>query len=74
MTSTPMRAKSDAREIRIAAYGTGEFFPHVSHDSFVSVVTRTKAFYETVFQQLGKLDLKPKPGSATRTSRFCRRP
>jgi hypothetical protein len=56
------------------SYGTGEFFLHISHDSFVSVVTKTKAFYERVFQQLGNLDLNPKPGNDTQTKRFCRRP
>ncbi|HLV93849.1 MAG TPA: hypothetical protein VKS44_01550 [Candidatus Acidoferrales bacterium] len=56
------------------SYGTGEFFLYVSHDSFVSVVTRTKPFYDRVFEQLGKLDLNPKPGDERRTKRFCRRP
>jgi hypothetical protein len=56
------------------SYGTGEFFLYISHDSFVSVVTKTKLFYEMVFQQLEKLDLNPKPGHEMRTHRFCRRP
>jgi hypothetical protein len=56
------------------SYGTGEFFLYISHDSFVSVVTKTKLFYEKVFQQLEKLDLNPKPGHEMRTHRFCRRP
>lgn len=56
------------------SYGTGEFFLYVSHDSFVTVVTRTKAFYEQIFQQLEKLDLNPKPGNDVTTKRFCRRP
>ena len=55
------------------SYGTGEFFLYISHDSFVSVVTRTKAFYERVFQQLEKLHLNPKPGKPNRANRFCRR-
>ena len=56
------------------SYGTGEFFVHVSHDSFVSVVTRTKAFYDRVFEHLGKLDFKPRPGHDLQRNRFCRRP
>src|SRR3984957_18992148 len=55
------------------SYGTGDFFLYISHDSFVSVVTRTKAFYERVFQQLEELHLNPKPGNPNRANRFCRR-
>ena len=56
------------------SYGTGEFFLHVSHDSFVSVVTRTKEFYERVFGVLKDLDLSPKPGHEVQVRRFCRVP
>jgi hypothetical protein len=56
------------------AYGTGQFFLHVSHDSFVNIVTRTKEFNDRVFQQLDKLELHPKPTSDLRCKRFCRRP
>jgi len=56
------------------SYGTGEFFLHVSHDSFVTVVTRTRPFYERVFQQLKEFDLNPQPGHDMQTNRFCRRP
>lgn len=56
------------------SYGTGQFFLHVSHDSFVSIVTRTKLFYESVFEQLEKLDLNPKPGHDMQIRRFCRQP
>ncbi len=52
--------------------GQSEFFVHVSHDSFVSVVTRTKEFYDRTFRQLKELDLNPKPSSEHRRSRFCR--
>jgi hypothetical protein len=55
------------------SFGRYEFFLFISHDSFVSVVTRTKAFHDRVFQQLEKLDLKPKAGNDMRTNRFCRR-
>lgn len=56
------------------SYGTGEFFLHVSHDSFVTVVTRTRTFYDQIFKQLEALNLNPKPGHEMRTNRFCRRP
>lgn len=56
------------------SYGTGQFFLHVSHDSFVSVVTRTKEFYERVFAQLKELNLNPMPGHEPRVHRFCRKP
>lgn len=56
------------------SYGTGEFFLFVSHDSFVCVVTRTRVFYDRVFEQLQKLELDPKPGDGLRVGRFCRRP
>jgi hypothetical protein len=56
------------------SYGTGEFFLHVSHDSFVSVVTRTNEFYERVFGVLKDVDLNPKPGHEHRVRRFCRVP
>ena len=54
------------------SFGTDEFFLHVSHDSYVCVVTRTKAFHDKVKQQLDELDFSPKAGSGIQTSRFCR--
>jgi len=54
-------------------YGTGNFFVFISHDSFVTVVTRTKAFYDKAFRQLEELHLNPKPGTDAQTKRFCRR-
>ena len=74
MLLQPMVFAWDCYYLPTWSYGTGEFFLYVSHDSFVSIVTRTKAFYERVFPQLEKLDLNPKPGNDTRTKRFCRRP
>ncbi|HEX4074217.1 MAG TPA: hypothetical protein VHX49_02325 [Candidatus Acidoferrales bacterium] len=56
------------------SYGTGEFFLHVSHDSLVSVVTRTKEFYDRVFGVLKDLDLNPNPRHELRARRFCRVP
>jgi hypothetical protein len=56
------------------SYGTGEFFLYVSHNSFICVITRTKAFHDRIFEQLQKLDLNPTPGDELRVKRFCRRP
>lgn len=74
MLLQPMIFASDSYYLPIWSFGTDEFFLHLSHDSFVSVVTRTKVFYERVFQQLEKVHLHPKPGNDMRTNRFCRRP
>lgn len=54
------------------SYGYDEFFLYVSHDSFVSIVTRTKEFYERVFADLQGLNLNPTVGNERRVSRFCR--
>ena len=54
--------------------GTSPFFLHVSHDSFVSVVTRTREFYDRAFGLLKDLDLNPKPGHELQVRRFCRVP
>jgi hypothetical protein len=56
------------------SHGTGEFFLFISHDSFVCLVTRTKAFHDRVFEQLHKLEFNPTPGDDLRVQRFCRRP
>lgn len=73
MLLQPMIFAWDCYYLPTWSYGAGEFFLHVSHDSFVSVVTRTKAFYDKIFQQLENLSLNPKPGNDTQTNRFCRR-
>ena len=46
------------------SYGLDEFFLHVSHDSFVSVVTRTKEFHTKAFGLLEELDFNPKLSAA----------
>jgi hypothetical protein len=74
MLLQPMIFAWDSYYLPIWSFGTDEFFLYISHDSFVSVVTRTKAFYERVFQQLEKLKFNPKPGNENRTNRFCRQP
>jgi hypothetical protein len=74
MLLQPMVFAWDCYYLPTWSYGTGEFFVYVSHDSFVTVVTRTGAFYEMVFQQLENLHFNPKRGHEKRKLRFCRRP
>lgn len=52
--------------------GCSQFFLHISHDSVVDVVTRTKDFHDRVFEQLEKFNLNPKSGSQNHRNRFCR--
>jgi hypothetical protein len=52
--------------------GQSEFFVHVSHDSFVSIVTRTKEFYDRAFAILRDQKLNPKAGHEMQVRRFCR--
>ncbi len=54
------------------SFGYEEFFLFVSHDSFVSVVTRTKEFYDKAFGILQELDLQPRQGHDLHRERFCR--
>jgi hypothetical protein len=49
MLLQPMIFGWDAIYLPNWTYGTEQFFLHVSHDSFVSVVTRTKEFYDRAF-------------------------
>jgi hypothetical protein len=74
MLLQPMVFGWDAYYLPHWSYGTHQFFLHVSHDSFVSVVTRTKEFYDRVFGLLTELELRPKPGHESRMRRFCRVP
>ncbi|MFZ0521617.1 MAG: hypothetical protein WAL95_11375 [Candidatus Acidiferrales bacterium] len=74
MLMQPMIFGWDAFYLPRWSYGTGQFFLHVSHDSFVNIVTRTKEFNDRVFQQLQELELHPKATSDSRAKRFCRRP
>lgn len=68
----PMTFGWDAFYVPRWSYGYDEFFLYVSHDSFVSIVTRTKEFYERVFADLQGLNLNPTVGNERRVSRFCR--
>jgi hypothetical protein len=72
MLLQPMIFGWDAYYLPRWSYGTGEFFLFISHDSFVSIATRTTAFHEKVFGVLKELDLNPKQGHEQKKNRFCR--
>ena len=72
MILQPMIFGWDAYYLPRWAFGTDEFFLHISHDSFVSVVTRTTAFHDRVVGLLKELDLNPQSGHEGQKSRFCR--
>jgi hypothetical protein len=72
MLLQPMVFGWDAMFVPWWSYGYNEFFLYVSHDSFLSVVTRTKEFHVKTFERLRALDLNPKPGDEMRLRRFCR--
>jgi hypothetical protein len=72
MLLQPMIFGWDAYYLPRWSYGTGELFMHISHDSFVSIVTRTSAFHEKVFGLLKELGLNPQAGHDLRKNRFCR--
>jgi hypothetical protein len=72
MLIQPMIFGFDAYYLPRWSYGTGEFFLYVSHDSYVTVVTRTKEFHDRVFGLLKELNLNPVSGSKLRVQRFCR--
>ena len=74
MLLQPMIFGWDAVYVPRWSYGTDQFFLHVSHDSFVSVITRTKEFYDRAFSLLEKLELHPEPGHEMQTQRFSRVP
>lgn len=54
--------------------GTSEFFLHVSHDSVVNVVTRTREFHDRVVKQLEEVHLNQRPANDERVKRFCHLP
>ena len=72
MLLQPMVFGWDAYYLPRWSHGTDEFFIHISHDSFISDVTRTKTFHERIFRDLQHLDLFPRPGHELRVQRFCR--
>ena len=68
----PMIFGWDASYVPRWSYGPDQFFLHVSHDSFVTVVTRTKEFYDKVFEILTDLSLRPNKAPKVHLERFCR--
>jgi hypothetical protein len=74
MLLQPMIFGWDAYYLPRWSYGAHQFFLYVSHDSFISVVTRTKEFYDRVFALLTELELRPNSGHEMRLRRFCRVP
>lgn len=74
MLLQPMIFSWDALFVPSWSYGYHQFFLHVSHDSFFTVVTRTKEFYDKAFARLRELELNPKPGHEHQIRRFCRLP
>jgi hypothetical protein len=68
----PMVFGWDAYYLPQWSFGVEEFFLYVSHDSFVTVVTRTTAFHERVFRILEELELKPQRAHEQSRKRFCR--
>lgn len=72
MLLQPMVFGWDAYYLPRWSFGTDEFFLFVSHDSFISVVTRTKHFYDKAFGLLQSVDLHPQPGHDLQIRRFCR--
>ena len=72
MLLQPMIFGWDAYYLPQWSFGVEELFLHVSHDGFVTVVTRTTDFYERVFRILEELDLKPQRGFEQQRDRFCR--
>jgi hypothetical protein len=68
----PMVFSWDAYYVPSWSYGPDQFFLHVSHDSFVTVVSRTKEYYDKTFDLLTRLDLGPTEAHKTHSQRFCR--
>ena len=69
MLLLPMIFGWDAVYVPSWSYGTDQFFLHVSHDSYVTIVTRTKDFYDKVFGLLEELDLRPTRGHELQVQR-----
>lgn len=72
MLMQPMLFGWDAYYLPLWSFGIEEYFLHISHDSVVYVVTRTKDFHAKAFAILQELDLNPRHAGAGARSRFCR--
>lgn len=69
MLLQPMIFGWDAYYLPRWSYGTDDLFIHVSHDSLVTIVTRTSEFHQRIFKLLQELDLNPQQGH--RKANFC---
>lgn len=73
MLIQPMIFAWDSFYLPIWSYGgCSDFFLHISHDSVVYVVMRTKQFRDRVIEQMKEVSLNLKPASNERAERFCR--
>jgi hypothetical protein len=72
MLMQPMAFGWDAYYLPQWSFGIEEFFLHVSHDGFVTVVTRTTEFHERAFSILEELEFKPQRGHEPQRNWFCR--
>jgi hypothetical protein len=72
MLLQPIIFSWDAWYLPYWSWGTGEFFIHISHDSHILVVTKTKAFYDKVFAELQQMNYDPEPFPDEWKGRFCR--
>jgi hypothetical protein len=70
MLLQPMIFSWDAFYLPQWSWGTGEFFIHISHDSYLVVVTKTKAFHEKALSELAIYN--PSAPPEARIRRFCR--
>lgn len=68
----PMIFGWDANYVPRWSYGPDQFFLHVSHDAFVTVVTRTREFHDKASEILTELSLRPSEGHKMHVQRFCR--
>jgi len=72
MLLQPMIFGWDAYYYPSWSYGQDQFFQHVSHDSFATIVTRTKDFYAKVLGELAEIAINAEPGRDLQVRRFCR--
>lgn len=72
MLMQPMVFGWDAYYLPHWSFGYEEFFLYISHDSFVSVVTRTKAFHEKVLRILEELEFQPQRAPEAHRNWLCR--
>ena len=70
MLLQPMVFGWDAYYLPHWSWGTGEFFIHINHDSYVVIVTKTKAFHDKILSELIEMKYHPTPCTESRRERF----